>query len=71
MIKQKSELTALRQSNYKWKGGDFKSGESEDPYFRLCFPADKFKSIVKEGIFQDIAIKIYKPIIDHLTKIEE
>ncbi|MCJ7829980.1 MAG: hypothetical protein MUP74_01210, partial [Desulfobacterales bacterium] len=33
----KSREAALQSAEKTWQGGEFKRGESEDPYFHLCF----------------------------------
>ncbi|MGD1967461.1 MAG: exodeoxyribonuclease V subunit gamma [Desulfobacterales bacterium] len=36
-IKGKSEKAAMAMARRKWSGNDFSRGESDDPYFDLCF----------------------------------
>ena len=67
LIKKKSLQTALKAINNKWVGNEFKEGESEDPYFKLCFrnmnPID--------DDFQKLAEKVFSPILAHCVEITE
>lgn len=58
--KGKSE-EALRSARNRWMGSDHSRGESEDPYYRLCFsgvdPLD--------ATFSDIAVDVFEPLLGH------
>jgi len=47
-----------------WEGGDYRRGEVEDPYYRLCFrdrtPLD--------ADFERLALMIFKPLLEHRKK---
>jgi exodeoxyribonuclease V gamma subunit len=67
MIKKKSLQTALKAVKNKWIGNERKEGESEDPYFKLCFrnmnPIDHD--------FQKLAESVFSPILAHCVEIHE
>ncbi len=65
LIKNQTEQAALNFAQKKWIGSDFSRGESEDPYFELCF--GKTDPLDKD--FEKIAEKIFAPFLDHCTEI--
>ena len=56
---------ALQAARNRWLGSDFVRGESEDPYYRLCFPAGVE---ALDDVFQKIAENVYGPIFQHSRK---
>lgn len=56
---------AIETAHKKWVGTDFQKGESEDPYYRLCFgdsdPIDEQ--------FQGLAEKIVAPLLRHIEEL--
>jgi exodeoxyribonuclease V gamma subunit len=56
------DYKALSVARNTWRSGDYKRGESEDPYYRLCFgnrdPLD--------DEFVNLAIAIFQPLLEHL-----
>jgi exodeoxyribonuclease V gamma subunit len=65
-LKGKSKTTALNMAQRKWLSTDFARGESDDPYVDLCFkPVDPF-----DASFQEIAEKVFKPLLANFTEIE-
>jgi len=65
LVKKQAEQVALNAAQRKWVGSDFARGESEDPYYDLCFrtvdPLDQeFKNIAKD---------VFAPILKHGTEI--
>ena len=65
LVKKQTEQVALNTAQRKWVGGDFARGESEDPYYDLCFrtvdPLDQE--------FQNIAKDVFAPPLNHGTEI--
>ncbi len=63
LIKNQAESVALQAAQQKWLGNDFARGESEDPYYDLCFktidPLDE--------VFQNISKEIFTALLDHFT----
>lgn len=63
--KGQTEQVALNAAKRKWVGSDFARGESEDPYYDLCFrtvdPLDRE--------FQSIAKDVFAPLLTHCTEI--
>ena len=63
--KKDNQQYALIKAKNKWQGSDFNRGEIEDPYYQRCFnnldPMDES--------FEDIAKRIYLPILEHHTEI--
>jgi exodeoxyribonuclease V gamma subunit len=65
-LKGKSETSALKMAQKKWLSTDFARGESDDPYYDICFKMiDPF-----DASFQEIAKTIFKPLLANCTKIE-
>jgi len=65
MIKKKSRERVLRDARNKWIGSDFVSGESQDPYYKLCF--GKTDPIDEE--FRKTAEKIFSPLLEFCKEI--
>ena len=65
-LKGKSKTSALKMAQKKWLSTDFARGESDDPYFDICFkmvdPLD--------ASFQEIAKTVFKPLLENCTEIE-
>ena len=65
-LKGKSRATALKAAQKKWLSTDFARGESDDPYYDICFkmvdPLD--------ASFQKIAKTIFNPLLANCTEIE-
>jgi hypothetical protein len=50
----------------KWRSTEFARGESDDPYYDICFKtADPF-----DASFQEIAGTVFKPLLANCTEIE-
>ena len=66
--KAASELAALNKANRKWLGsqfGDHATGESNDPYYALCFR----QSEPLDQAFEDIAVRVFSPLLAHSKEI--
>ena len=54
-LKGKSKTTALTQAQKKWLGSDYARGESDDPYYDICFkmtdPLDQSFEEVSKAVF--------------------
>jgi exodeoxyribonuclease V gamma subunit len=63
--KGKSKPTALARARAKWMITDFARGESEDPYYDICFkgidPLDES--------FQDFAETVFEPLLANCTQL--
>ncbi len=70
-VAQKTEAELLRGVLEKWAGNDFVPGESEDPYYQLCFPPKRFEEAVGEKLFQNTAMLVCSPLLEHGRKIKE
>jgi exodeoxyribonuclease V gamma subunit len=70
--KNAPEDKALQAARSKWIGNSphFR-GESEDPYYQLCFPLHRFESAVKTGDFQEISVEIYEPLLANCVNYKE
>ncbi len=62
----KSKRTALNAAQRKWRKSEFARGESDDPYYDICFrqydPLDES--------FQEISETVFKPVLTHYTDLE-
>ena len=68
LVRSASEQAALNKARRKWIGSEFAKyakGESEDPYYDLCFrqlePLDE--------AFEDIAVSVFSPLLAHCKEI--
>ena len=65
-LKGKSQTTALKMAQKKWLSTDFARGESDDPYYDICFKMlDPF-----DASFQEIAKTVFQPLLANCTEIE-
>jgi exodeoxyribonuclease V gamma subunit len=64
-LKNRTKKVGLNFARTKWTGSDFVRGESEDPYFDLCFG----KTNPLGEIFQTTANKIFSPLLLHRKEI--
>jgi exonuclease V gamma subunit len=64
-LKNQTKKVGLNYAQTKWIGSDFVRGESEDPYFELCFG----KTNPLNEIFQTTANKIFSPLLLHRKEI--
>jgi len=63
LIKKQGDSVALKAAQQKWLGNEFARGESEDPYYNLCFGGiDPLNEA-----FQNIAVSIAEPLLNHCT----
>jgi len=65
-LKGKSKATALKIAQKKWFSTDFSRGESDDPYYDICF-----KTVDPlDATFQELANTVFKPILANCIEIE-
>ena len=65
-LKGKTKTSALKIAQKKWSGTDFARGESDDPYFDICFRmVDPF-----DASFQEIAKTVFEPLLANCIEIE-
>jgi exodeoxyribonuclease V gamma subunit len=65
-LKGKSKTSALKMAQKKWLSTDFARGESDDPYFDICFKmVDPF-----DASFQEIAKTVFEPLLANCIEIE-
>jgi exodeoxyribonuclease V gamma subunit len=66
--KAASEPVALKKAKRKWTGsqfGDYATGESNDPYYDLCFR----QSEPLDEAFEEITVQVYSPLLAHSREI--
>ena len=66
--KTASRPAALKKAERKWRGSPFAryaKGESDDPYYDLCFR----HSEPLDEIFEDIAVRVFSPLLAHCREI--
>jgi exodeoxyribonuclease V gamma subunit len=66
LVKDKSPQKALQFAQKKWIGSEHNRGESEDPYYRLCFR----RTDPLDDTFQKIAKKNFGPILEHCREVK-
>ena len=65
LLKNQTIQTASNSAKNKWTGNDFARGESEDPYFELCFG----KTDPLDQDFGKIAEQVFAPVLNHCREI--
>ena len=65
-LKGRPKPTALKMAQKKWLSTDFARGESDDPYYDICF---KMYDPI-DASFQEIAKTVFKPLLANCTEIE-
>jgi exodeoxyribonuclease V gamma subunit len=55
------EPHALAAARSHWRGSDYAPGESENPYYRLCF-GDREPL---QDDFKRLAVAVFKPLFEH------
>jgi len=66
-LKSKSKITALIQARKKWQGsGDYARGESDDPYYNICF---KMTDPLDQA-FEDVSKAVFGPLLASITKMD-
>ncbi len=65
-----SEAAAIKAARRIWRSDDVDRVwfESNDPYYQLCF--DKIDPDPLDIDFQDLALRIFRPMIEHQTQLE-
>ena len=66
--KAATELAALKKAKRKWHGSpfsDYAAGESDDPYYDLCFR----RSEPLDEEFEDIAVRVFSPLLAYAKEI--
>ncbi len=66
LLKNQIIHAALNSAKNKWTGSDFARGESEDPYYELCF--DKTDPLDQD--FGKIAEQVFAPLLDHCREMK-
>jgi exodeoxyribonuclease V gamma subunit len=66
-LKSKSKKTALMQARKKWQGsGDYARGESDDPYYNICFKM----SDPLDRAFEDVSKAVFGPLLASITQMD-
>jgi len=66
LVKEKPLWKALKAAKNKWVGSDFQRGESQDPYFDLCF-----KNVDPiDDSFQQIAETVFSTLLENCTEVK-
>ncbi len=66
--KAASEQAALNKAGRKWIGSQFAKGakgESDDPYYDLCFR----QSEPLDEAFEEIAVRVFSPLLAHSREV--
>jgi exodeoxyribonuclease V gamma subunit len=64
-VKGKSKTIALALARRKWTGSDFARGESDNPYYNVCF---KMTDPLDET-FEEVSQAVFEPLLAHGTEI--
>jgi exodeoxyribonuclease V gamma subunit len=64
LAKEKPPEAALEQARQTWKGGEWSRGESQDPYYQLCFG----EKDPLDSSFEEIAVEVFEPLLKCLKK---
>jgi exodeoxyribonuclease V gamma subunit len=65
-IKGKSKTAARKAAQRKWLNSDFVRGESDDPYYDICFR----RCDALDDSFQEISETVFKPVLAHYTELQ-
>jgi len=66
-VQSKSKITALTQARKKWQGsGDYARGESDDPYYDICF---KMTDPLDQA-FENVSKTVFGPLLAHGAVLE-
>jgi exodeoxyribonuclease V gamma subunit len=66
-LKSKSKIKALKQARKKWQGsGDYARGESDDPYYDICF---KMTDPLDQA-FEDVSKAVFGPLLASITQMD-
>ncbi len=66
-IKGKSKSAALASARRKWANSEFARGESDNPYYDLCF---KMSEPLDES-FEEVSQAVFEPLLAHCSEIEQ
>jgi exodeoxyribonuclease V gamma subunit len=64
LAKRKSREVALEQAHKTWEESEWSRGESQDPYYQLCFGKEDPIDLA----FEEIAMEIFEPLLKHLKR---
>jgi len=64
LVRHRDPTHALNAASRQWTGSDFARGESEDPYFGLCFG----RTDPIDGRFESIASDVFGPLLGHCNE---
>ncbi len=64
MDQKKNQAQALDRAQAAWEGGEYKTGEKNEPYFQRCFG----DQVVLDEAFTHLTHKILQPLYAHLTE---
>jgi len=67
LSKGKAPEEALDQARRIWKGSEYSRGDSEDPYYELCFG----KGDPLDSAFEEMAVEVFEPLLKHLREAEK
>ena len=65
LVQNKSDQSALVFAQKRWIGNDYIKGESENPYYRLCFGQSSWHETPLSKEFKILAEKIFAPVFLH------
>jgi exodeoxyribonuclease V gamma subunit len=66
-VKSKSKISALTQARKKWQGsGDYARGESNDPYYDICF---KMTDPLDQA-FEEVSKAVFGPLLASIAEME-
>ena len=62
--KNQDNTICLNHAIQKWTGSDFSRGESDDPYYQLCFG----RTHPMDDDFQQLALDVFSPLFKYYTE---
>jgi exodeoxyribonuclease V gamma subunit len=65
-VKGKSKTRALKLAQKKWRGSDYTRGESDDPYYDICFKMTE----PLDPSFEEVSKAVFGPLLTNLTEME-
>jgi len=68
LVRNKPRDLALDRARARWLGNEYSPGESEDPYFHVCFKNTEVADII-DRTFEEQSVRFFEPLLKHGSKI--
>jgi exodeoxyribonuclease V gamma subunit len=62
LARERPPEVALEEARKIWEGSEWMAGESQDPYYRLCFERED----PIDSAFEEVAVEVFDPLFNFL-----